>query len=412
MSGKAILLVMMGYSLLFMIAGNYFNGVSGRMTDNYVEYFTNTTAHNIAISGANMAANEIFLDPTWTTGYNNLDYQDGKLYLAVNVLDAYKNIRQIHSVGIFDGDTSRVKVTLVPSKFSKFAYYSISEGGNIWWINQDTVWGPFHTQGNLLASQKPSFYGKASSKGKIQYYTNKKTDAPYFHGGYEQGVDLPMPVDGVTALKAPAQSGGLYFNGNLTGKGTVYMEFQGENLLYKYKSTGPYVDTLHLPTAAANGVIFVDNGTVRLKGTITGAYTIGCSGSSGEKGSVYLDDDIVYTHNPKTDPTSTDMLGIVAQKKVLITENTPNKSSININASIYVQDGGFGAENYDDRPVSGNINLMGGLIQNTRQAVGTFSGGTIKSGFAKQYKYDDRFMVASPPFFPGTGGYEIVSWYE
>jgi hypothetical protein len=190
------------------------------------------------------------------------------------------------------------------------------------------------------------------------------------------------------------------------------MEFQGENLLYKYKSTGPYVDTLHLPTAAANGVIFVDNGTVRLKGTITGAYTIGCSGSSGEKGSVYLDDDIVYTHNPKTDPTSTDMLGIVAQKKVLITENTPNKSSININASIYVQDGGFGAENYDDRPVSGNINLMGGLIQNTRQAVGTFSGGTIKSGFAKQYKYDDRFMVASPPFFPGTGGYEIVSWYE
>jgi hypothetical protein len=329
----------------------------------------------------------------------------------VNVLDAYKNIRQIHSVGIFGQDTSHVKVTLSPSKFSKFAYYSISEGGNIWWINQDTVWGPFHTQGNLLASQKPSFYGKASSKGKVQYYTNKKTDAPYFHGGYEQGVDLPMPADGVTALKAPAQSGGLYFDGNLSGKSTVYMEIKGDNLMYKYSSTGPYVDTLYLPTAAANGVIYVNNGTVRLKGTVTGAYTIGCSGSSGTRGTVFLDDDIVYTHNPKT-VGSTDMLGIVAQKNVLITENTANKSSININASIYVQDGGFGAENYDDRPVSGNINLIGGIIQNTRGAVGTFSGGTIKSGFAKRYKYDDRFLVASPPFFPGTGGYEIVSWYE
>ena len=411
MSGKAILLVMMGYSLLFMIAGNYFNGVSGRMTDNYVDYFSKTNAHNIAISGANMAANEIFLNPTWTTGYNNLDYQGGKLFVAVNILDAYKNLRQIHSVGIFGKDTSRVKVTLAPSKFSKFAYYSVSEGSGIWWINQDTVWGPFHTQSNLLASQKPSFYGKASSKGKIQYYTNQKTDAPYFHGGYEQGVDLPMPLDGVTALKAPAQSGGLYFNGNLSGKSTVYMEFQGDNLLYKYKSTGPYIDTLYLPTAAANGVIFVDNGTVRLKGTISGAYTIGCSGSSDPKGTVYLDDDIVYTHNPKT-TESNDMLGIVAQKNVLITENTPNKSSININASIYVQNGGFGAENYDSRVVSGNINLIGGIIQNTRGAVGTFSGGTIKSGFAKRYKYDDRFLVASPPFFPGTGGYEIVSWYE
>lgn len=411
MSGKAILLVVMGFSLLFMVAGQYYNSTAGSMTDNYVNYFNKTTSHNIAVSGANMAANEIFLDPTWTSGYNNLDYQDGKIYVSVNILDTYKNYRQIESIGIFNRDTSRVKVTLAPSKFSKFAYYSISEGSNIWWINQDTVWGPFHTQANLLANQKPSFYGKASSKGSIKYYTSKKVDAPYFHGGYEQGVDLPMPSDGVTALKTPAQTGGLYFNGNLSGKSTIYMEFKGENLLYKYSSTGPYIDTLYLPTAAPNGVIFVDNGTVRLKGTLTGAYTLGCSGSSGSRGSVYLDDDIVYTTNPKTG-VSTDMLGIVAQKNVLITENPANLSNININASIYVQDGGFGAENYDGRPVSGNINLIGGIIQNTRGAVGTFSGGTIKTGFAKRYKYDDRFLVASPPFFPGTGGYEIVSWYE
>jgi hypothetical protein len=429
MSGKAILLVMMGFSLLFMVAGQYFNGVSGRMNDNYIDYYDQTTAHNIAVSGANMAANNVFLDPTWTSGYNNLNYQNGKLYVSVNVLDAFKNIRQIYAIGIYDHDTSRVKVTLAPSKFSKFAYYSVSEGGNIWWINQDTVWGPFHTQGNLLASNHPSFYGKASSKGTIQYYTSKKVDAPYFHGGYEQGVNLPMPTDGVTALKSPAQSGGLYFDGTqtksvITGydkKGRpiyqtvalsdVYMQFQGDYLLYRYTNSGAYTDTVYLPTAATNGVIFMDNGNIHMLGTVSGAYTVGCSGSY-TKGNVYLDDNIVYANNPKTDPTSTDMLGIVAQNKCLITDNTANRDDINIDASIYVQDNGFGAENYDTRPVSGNINLMGGIIQNTRQAVGTFSGGTIKSGFAKQYRYDDRFMVASPPFFPGTGGYEIVSWYE
>jgi hypothetical protein len=417
MSGKAILLVMMGFSLLFMIIGNFFNGVGGRMTDNYVDYFNKTTSHNIAVSGANLAANQVFLSPTWTSGYSGLDYQKGKLYVSVNVLDAFKNIRQIYAIGIFNHDTSRVKVTLAPSKFSKFAYYSVSEGGNIWWTGKDTVWGPFHTQGNLLAFQKPSFFGKASSKGSISYYTNQKTDAPYFHGGYEQGVDLPMPTDGVTALKAPAQSGGLYFDGTKKSGGKtlsdIYMTFQGDNLLYKFTSSGGYTDTVHLPTAAPNGLIFMDNGNIHMQGTVNGAYTVGCSGTS-SKGTVYLDGDIVYQHNPKTDPNCTDMLGIVAQNQCLITDNSANSHDININASIYVQDNGFGAQNYDTRSAAGNINLVGGIIQDTRLAVGTFNGSTgkIVSGFNKQYKYDDRFMVASPPYFPGTGGYEIVSWYE
>ncbi len=412
MSGKAILLLMVGFSMIFLVIANKFSGVSGRMTDNYVDYFSKTTSHNIAVSGANLAANEVFLDPTWTAGYNNTDYQDGKLFVTVTVLDAYKNIRQITSKGIFYKDTSTVQVTLSPSKFSKFAYYSVNEGGNIWWIDKDTVWGPFHTQDKLRAANHPTFFGKASSKGGIQYYKNKSTDKPEFHGGYQQGVDLPMPKDGVAALKSPAQMDGLYFNGNLSGKSTVYMKFEGDYLLYKYTSAGTYNDTLHLPTASPNGVIFVDNGIARIMGTIKGAYTIGCSGKSGGRGTIWLDDDIVYAKDPRVYSNSTDMLGIVAQNDVWITENAANKNDININASIYVEDGGFGAENYSSRVVSGNINLLGGLIQNTRNAVGTFSGTTIKSGFAKQYRYDYRFMVASPPFFPGTGGYEIVSWYE
>lgn len=412
MSGKASLIVMIGFSMLFLAIANNFHGVSGRMTDNYVDYFGKTTAHNIAVSGANLAANEIFLDPTWTTGYSNLSYQNGKLFVNVNILDSYKNIRQIVSRGVFNKDTSVVRITLAPSKFSKFAYYSISEGGNIWWVNQDTVWGPFHTQDRLRAFRKPSFYGKASSKQAIQYYTSQTLDAPFFHGGYEQGVDLPMPVDGVTSLKAPAQAGGKYFNGNIAGQSTIYMTFNGDYLYYRYNTTSPF-DTLYLPTAAPNGLIFVENGTVRMQGTISGAYTVACSGTSGTRGTIYLDDDVKYKNDPRTDPTSIDMLGIVAQKQVLITDNTPNRNDIIIQASIYAQDIGFGADNWSGRPPSGNIHLLGGIIQNTRQAVGQFnSSGVIVNGFAKQYRYDDRFLVASPPFFPGTGGFEIVSWYE
>jgi hypothetical protein len=106
------------------------------------------------------------------------------------------------------------------------------------------------------------------------------------------------------------------------------------------------------------------------------------------------------------------MLGICAENNVWITNNTPNGSDINIHASIYSEKYGFGAQNYDTGSPRGNINLLGGIIQKTRAAVSQFSGSTITHGYAKRYRYDDRFMLASPPFFPGTGGFEIVSWLE
>ncbi|OGU98517.1 MAG: hypothetical protein A3J84_06600 [Ignavibacteria bacterium RIFOXYA2_FULL_37_17] len=110
------------------------------------------------------------------------------------------------------------------------------------------------------------------------------------------------------------------------------------------------------------------------------------------------------------------MLGIVAQRDVIITNNSANNNNIKIQASIYSESGSFQAEDYQSRPVSGIIDLYGGGIQNSRGPVGTFSTWhgqtTIQSGFSKRYRYDDRFMIANPPFFPGTGSFEIVSWFE
>ena len=74
--------------------------------------------------------------------------------------------------------------------------------------------------------------------------------------------------------------------------------------------------------------------------------------------------------------------------------DSANNSDINIDASIFCQNGGFGAENYSTRPVSGNINLLGGIQQNVRQAVGTFNSYGITSGFNKRYMYDKRLLYS------------------
>lgn len=410
MTGKSSLLLIMGFAIIFMIKSKNFGDISTRSTDNYVNYYVETVAHDIAISAANIAANQVFLDPTWDDGYNDIPFQDGSYDVQVAVLDPYKNIREVTATGTFHGITKTVKVKFAPSKFSKFAYYSVSEGGTIWWTGNDTVWGPFHTQDYMRAAYHPVFYGKATTKKSLIYYNNKSADKPYFLGGFEQGVDLPLPTDAVDAMESIADDNGLKF----TGEDTVYMTFAGDSLKFRYNYSDPY-QSIYLPTASPNGMIFAKNCVVRLKGTVSGQYTIGCSSGFGlpGNGTIYLDDDIVFNQDPRQYTNSNDLLGICAENSVYITDNNPNNySNINIHASIYCEKGGFGAENYSSRPVSGNINLLGGIIQNTRKAVGTFSHGAINHGYAKRYLYDQRLLVASPPFFPGTGGFEIVSWLE
>jgi hypothetical protein len=406
MGGKAALLLVLGFGLIFLVVTQNFGSISTHAVDNMVDYTNETVAHDIAVSGANMAANAIFLDNSWTTGYNNIDFNDGKLNVSVQVINAFKNIRKITSLGSFGGITRQVEVILSPSKFSKFAYYSVSEGSNIWWTNKDTVWGPFHTQDYLRAYRHPVFYGKTTTKKKVIYYTNKGKDEPQFYGGFEQGIDLPLPTNGLSPIEIEADNGGYKF----VNKDTVYLTFATDSIKYKFNYTDPYTTVL-ASSFTSNGVIYAKDAILRIKGTVKGQYTVAASGS-GSKGTIYIDDDIVYSKDPRMYPNSSDLLGIVSKNNILITDNAANHDDINIHASIYSESGGFGAENYSSRPPSGDINLLGGIIQNTRQAVGTFNSGGIQSGFNKRYKYDERLLIASPPAFPGTGSYEIVSWLE
>ncbi len=421
MGGKAILYLVMGFSLIFLVLGQNFGRISTEGVANSSEYFTNTVSHNIAVSGANMAANEVFIDPTWTAGLNNISFDGGTINVNVQILDAFKNIRRINSVGVFQGDTSRVQITLQPSAFSKFAYYSEIEPSGIWWTNGDTVWGPFHTQDYLRVAGHPVFNGKVSTKKGIQYYSNKRVDSPILNGGYQQGVDLPIPSTSISALETAANSDGHTFTGN----DTVSLSFMGDSIRYttstntttrvgwRYVTTTVRItQTVLASTFAPNGVIFADNAVLRVSGVVKGQYTVGVSGSSG-KGDVYLDGDVTYNTNPKTDPHSTDLLGIVANNNVWITDNSANQHDINIDAAIFCQTGGFGAQNYSSGSPRGTINLLGGITQHERRAVGTFSyGGNIATGYNKRYYYDNRLMYSSPPSYPNTGIFEIVSWYE
>ena len=397
MVGKATLFIVAGFSLIFLIVEYNMGNVSTRAVSNFADYYLNNYAHEAAVSGANFAANEVFFDAAWNKGLT-LDINGATVEVTVKY-NAAKKTKTLTSIAEYQGIEDTVEVVLSPSMFSRFAYYSADEGGNIWWMDKDTVWGPFHTQDKLRIAGHPTFYGKVTSLAGIEKYNN--SSSANFYGGYESGVDLPMPTNGVSSVKAEALDDGALINESKN----ITVTFKSDSITIKIgKKSTTYLTSAFAP----NGVIYFQNANeVRLQGTVKGSYTI-----ASDNGDIYLENDIVYKTDPRTNPNSTDMLGIVAKNNVWVTNNADNNNNINIHASIYCETGSFGAEEYSSRPVSGTINLFGGIIQNIRGAVGTFSGSSVTAGFSKNYRYDERLLVDYPPAYPGTGGFEVVSWYE
>lgn len=408
--GRSSIIMVMGFNVIFALMGFSLSRVSSDALKNYAVYYTTSQVHNIAASAANIACNQIFFTPNWRDGYSNVHLGGGTYSVQVRDLP---NMRiQVTAratmqgpnanTGIYEDKTSTIVIVMQPSSFSKFGYYSAVEG-SIWWITGDTVWGPFHTEDKLHINGNPVFMGKTTAKKGM---TQKSGSHPEFHGGYQSGVSIGLPSD-MNPMVAAAGSGGHYVSGK-----DVSLTLNADGTITYQEGTDP-AQTVPLSTYAPNGVIAVDGGNIRLKGTLNGRVTIAALKKSGSGGTVMLDDDVVY-HTSPDDPSCTDMLGIVSDDDVLVTENAANNSDINIDASIFCKNGGFGAENYNSRPPSGTINLRGGIQMYQRGPVGTFNSSTheITHGFSKNYRYDNRLLTDLPPMYPTTGSYEVVSWYE
>ena len=403
--GKLSLFLVLGFSILYIILGSNSNNLSTQAVENMSDYYANTIAHSIASSGTNLACNQVFLNGAWATGYNSVNFENGSFSVGIQVLDSWKNIRKLTTTGTYGGVTKTIEVIYKPSSFSKFAYLSISDPTSLYWTSKDTIWGPFHSEGNIKAYQHPVFVGKTTTNGTVVYNTNEANDAPHFLGGFESGVSITFPPSGLDNIKTLANDDGHLF----TGQDTVYVTFAGDSIKYRFN----YSD---LPTAvlasslAPNGVIFAENTILRLQGEVKGRYTVACDGTA-PKGNIFLDDNLTYNSDPRINPNSQDMLGIVSKNNVKITKNAANESSINIHASIYCEKGGFGAGWSSFTEPNGNINLLGGIQNYSRVQIGVISGSDIW-GFTRRYSYDDRLMIASPPGYPGTGLMEIITWFE
>jgi hypothetical protein len=303
--------------------------------------------------------------------------------------------------------------------FSQLQYYSVlertSSGEAIYWTNGEQMTGPLHTEDNLyITGRGPKFYGRVTLRGSVNYqngkYDKKKnpggSEGYFYGGGPDPGISVPMPGEW------DALTDHLDISRNFVGNDDVYLEFKPDGKVeYKVGAGGEY-QTENLTEFTQNGIIYVKGGNVHVKGTLNGQITIvadSLSPTSG--GTIYIDGNLRYAHNPKTDPNSTDVLGLVAKNKVVIADSynpSSGRDNIDIQASIFCQKEGFGAEKGKDTRDEGYINLLGGIQQYRRGVVGTTGG----AGYSKNYEWDPRLARLLPPWYPGTRGYFVLSWFE
>jgi hypothetical protein len=177
------------------------------------------------------------------------------------------------------------------------------------------------------------------------------------------------------------------------------------------------------------GVIYV-NGSVAVSGTLRGRVTLYTSGS------IIVVDDVRYATDPASSGAATrcnDILGLLSSNDVVMSDNaifTPQNTSsgyrnLDDTKDAYLQSvvmalsTSFRVQNYNLGPTDVNdcqgddvgrgcLYLTGGLIQQSRGAVGVSNG----TGFVKRYSYDRCAAINPPPYFPTTGRFLDNRYYE
>ncbi len=421
----------MGRYMAFIIMGFFISTSTLRMqanrfvsssVANYSVKYKKTLARNIANTGAVVALNALTVNMQETKGKKNQPIDDGFYSYTIERQKDDPNLGpteiRITSIGRFLDRKDTVIVLLTRPSFSRYAYFTNHEG-NIWFATGDTIWGPCHTNTYFQMAGQPVFYGKVTSSkvynafSPYRKYYFGKTE-PKFYGGTEWGIpELPMPDEIPQDLIDAAKHGGIYISNKY-----VWIEFRSNGTVriaaknsskppksYQYKT---------YKIGSTNGVMYITNKgprpTVHVEGTVKGLVTVATSGY------IRITDDIVYADDPRVNPNSKDMLGLVAERDVIVYNNKRDRDRT-IQASIMTlnpstaPNKNFWVDRYRyDR--YGRLHLLGGLIQNSRGAVGLIGNKWSRKGYLKDYHWDSRLMKMNPPYFPTLFALKKIAWWE
>ncbi len=413
--GKASIIYVIGLSFLVATALLNLNGAGTDATNNYMVYYGNTAARNIAASGANMGCSDLFLDPTYHTPYEDVTFAGGKL--NVRFIEA-GNKKFVVSIGKITIGPRVIRDTVVAElhneSLARYAWFTNLEankaGQPTSWSTGDTSWGPAHTNDKFNINGSPAFMRKATAWARAVPTRN----GAQFNGGYEWGIKIPYP-DNLTGFITAATDP---VNGRAISGTDAYLTFiAGGPIRLRVPSTG--VDTTFTDPDAftRNGAFAVIGGNLFVEGTLRGDIAVGAISGGWGGGNVYITGDIRYQTDPLIYPSSGDRLGIYAQNDIQVTYDNSNPSAYanrRIDASIFTLTGVFEVQDAKSYNPRGRLTTLGALLQYSRGEIGDVNpgGGALLHGYFKNFRFDERLLTTPPKYFPGAGRYTLFSWRE
>jgi hypothetical protein len=444
--GRTSLLMVIAFNVIFMALGFRMSSITSSAYNKYINYNCLEQTGLAAESGANIAISNAFFSPSTpisTTPFSSGTGVAGTIQLTKTSVPT--NPGGIDTAG-FDitsiakdiDDTVITKIRVQGTSFATYVMFTTSEGG-INWTTGDTCYGNYHTQDWINVNGNPDFKGLTTTFKGLK--KNQPSNNPNFEGGYTAGVNLPLSGDfknlnylgtsiatgGAGGTSYPNNinvyiefmpSGAVTVRTTLVGSATDGWSQSGTGNTYgsgataiKACSTYASIDAL-----TSTGVLLATGGDLHVKGQLNGKITLGNTGT----GDVYIDSSVTYLHTPPTaknnlplsDPY--DLLAIVANNDIHVADDADNNQviggvpkGVEIDASMYSLNGGFGADNYNNRSISGTnhysgiLKVIGGIQQSARNPVGA-SGGTPVLGFLKDYEYNNNLQIVSPKGYPTT----------
>lgn len=399
MVGKAALLLMSGMIILLTSYQQKMGNISTRAGENFLKYYSKEVAHQMAVSGVNIAATKVYRTGHWNIE-RSYTFQDGVMKTALFSDTTGFDTVLVGTVSNYKGYIDTVVAYfgfLTDNAYSKYVMFTNSENG-VAWKPGDEVWGPLHTNGviNHMNDSTIIFHGKVTAGKGI--FTPPKNARTQFLGGYEVGVYLP-DVTNMDALINAATAGGYKFPSSTD---TMKIEFKADGNVVVYQNSTAIFPEPGTPiyTLAPNGAIYTEGPLVILGGDVNTSSKGLCVGS-GEN--VILQDDIAYANDPTVDPNSDDILGIVAWDDIVF-DNT-SKANWDLQAALMAVNGSLTAI---DMTKAGTFDYFGSIYQKVKGNAKMFQ------SFNKNYIYDERLATKPPPFYPGASVPKpyLIAWYE
>jgi hypothetical protein len=307
--------------------------------------------------------------------------------------------------------------TMTP-RCSRYRAGRVGQGcTEIQFTDNDDVFGPFHTNDNVLICGSPTFGRTVRDVIEINGPVNQGfvSNCGGSRADVQGTLDQPAGPLGMPPSNRALRDVALPQNRFL---GFTTIQLQGGSMMVR--NLNRFGDqAFHTMSLPLNGVIYVENDP--LQGGCTAGYDRSNDYSSQQPGcgdiwlqgnysadmTIAADNDIVVNGHLDRNADGL-LLGVIANNFVRVyhpvsddcaTNLTGTISNLRIQAALLALNHSFIVDNWNCGTPTGDLSVDGAIAQKFRGPVGTGSGGSISTGYRKDYEYNDRLRYREPPYF-------------